>query len=112
MTSKLNEIERSVETTIDNARGSVDNYFDVVQIAFGLNPWHGTNLVDKMQRIARQNVHANFEFMSKLTRAKDFMDVMRAQTEYVQSQLGFLTEEMQAVKKAYEGTAADLGKAA
>jgi len=110
MTSKLNEIERSVETTIDNARGSVDNYFDVVQIAFGLNPWHGTNLVDKMQRIARQNVHANFEFMGKLTRAKDFMDVMRAQTEYVQSQLGFFSEELKAVTKACGVTAAGLGK--
>ena len=101
MANELKAIERSVEMTIDNARGQVDNYFDVVQIAFGLNPWRGTALVDKMQRIAKQNVHANFVLISKLTSAKDFTDVMRSQTEYVQSQLGFLTEELKAVRKAY-----------
>lgn len=100
MTSELKEIEQAVETAIDNARGPVDNYFDVVQIAFGLNPWRGTDLVDRMQRIAKQNVHANFEFMSKLTSAKDFMDVLRAQTKYVQSQLGLFSEELKAVRKA------------
>jgi len=112
MASDLREIEQAVETTIDNARGQVDNYFDVVQIAFGLNPWYGTDLVDKMQRIAKQNVRANFEFVSKLTRAKDIMDVMRAQTEYVQSQLGFFSEELKAVRKAHGKTAAVFEKAA
>jgi len=110
MASDLREIGQAVETTIDNARGQVDNYFDVVQVAFGLNPWRGTDLVDKMQRIAKQSVHANFELVSKLTKAKDFMDVMRAQTEYVQSQLGFFSEELKAVTKACGSTAAGLGK--
>jgi hypothetical protein len=112
MASGLKEIEKAVETTIDNARGPVDNYFDVVQRAFGLNPWHGTDLVDKMQRIVTQNVHANFEFVSKLTRAKDFSDVMQAHSQYVQSQLSFFSEEMKAVKNAYEQTSADLKSAA
>jgi len=60
MPSELKEIEQAVETTIENARGQVDNYFDVFQIALGLNPWQGTALVDKVQRIAKQNVHAYF----------------------------------------------------
>ena len=78
----------------------------------GLNPWRGTDLIDKMQRIAKQNVHTNFEYVGKLMRAKDLTDIMRAQTEYLQSQLGFFSEELKAVTKAYGKTAGDLEKAA
>ena len=112
MASELKEIEQAVERTIDNARGPVDNIFDVVQIAFGLNPWHGTDLVDNMQRIAKKIVHANFAFMRRLMTAKDFMEVIRAQNEYVQSQLGFFSEEFKAATKATSKTAADLEKRA
>jgi len=107
----LKEIEQAVERTMDNARGPVDNVFDLVQIAFGLNPWQGTDLVDNMQRIAKKIVHANFEFMRRLTTAKDLIEVMRAQNEYVQSQLGFLSEELKLVTKASK-TATDLEKRA
>ena len=71
MARALKEIEQAVERTMDNARGPVDNVFDLVQIAFGLNPWQGTDLVDNMQRVAKKRVHANFEFMRRLTTAKD-----------------------------------------
>jgi hypothetical protein len=99
MASELTKIGKAVEATMKNARGPVDNYFDIIQAAFGLNPWLGTGLVDRLQHIARQSVHANFEFMGKLTRAKDYTDVMRAQAEYAQSQFGLFSEEIKATRK-------------
>jgi len=111
MARALKDIEQAVERAMDNARGPVDNVLDLIQIAFGLNPWQGTDLVDNMQRIAKKIVHANFEFMRRLTTAKDLIEVMRAQNEYVQSQLGFLSEELKLVTKASK-TATDLEKRA
>jgi hypothetical protein len=57
----VNETEEAFEQALKVARPAVDNYFDVVQKAFGVNPWSGTDLIDKAQRLAVKNVHATFE---------------------------------------------------
>ena len=42
---------------------------------------------------AEQNVDASFEFAQRLVRAKDVQEVVRLQTEFVQSQMRALTEQ-------------------
>jgi hypothetical protein len=111
MERNLEQIDQAVEATMENARGPIDNYFDVFQITIGLNPWYGTDLVDKMQHIAKQNIHATFEYISQLTAAKDFKDVVSAQRKYMQSQFSLFSEELKAVGRTYRKIATDQRKA-
>jgi len=109
MADELRPVERAVEKSIDNARGGIDNYFDVVQKIMGVNPWSGTNLIDKAQRFSIQNVHATFEFLIKLGKAKDFGDAFRIQTEFLQGQMISLADQFKALGEAYSKAIADSG---
>ena len=55
---------------------------------------------------AEQNVDASFEFAQRLVRAKDVQEVMRLQTEFVQSQMRALTEQAKELGAASARTGA------
>jgi len=79
------QVEQVVEKTIDQTRGAWDNYFSLMQKAFSCYPGT-TELAEKMNRYTAQNISAAQEFVQKLSQAKDFQDIIRIQTEFMQTQ--------------------------
>ena len=81
------------EQTMKQARGAMENYLDFFQKSMSASPWVGTELNKKVADYAQQNVATAFGFAQKLTQAKDLQDVVRIQTEFLQTQMKSLTEQ-------------------
>ena len=78
--------------TMEQARGAMENYLNFFQKSMLASPWAGTELNKKVADYAQQNVDTAFGFAQKLTQAKDLQDVVRIQTEFLQTQMKSLTE--------------------
>src|ERR1035437_6222696 len=79
--------------TMKQARGAMENYLDFFQKSMSASPWAATELSKKMTDYAQQNVATAFGFAQKLTQAKDLQDLVRIQTEFLQTQMISLTEQ-------------------
>jgi len=90
-----------VEKTIDQTRGALDNYFSFMQKAFPFYPVGGTELAEKMSGYTAQNISAARDFVHKLSQAKDFQDIIRIQTEFMQTQFSVFTEQTKSLTEAF-----------
>ena len=92
--------------TIEQARGAMENYLDFFQKRMFASPWAETDLNKTIQSYAGKNVATTFEFAQKL--AKDLQDLVRIQTEFLQTQIRSLTEQAKELSetatKAVAGT--------
>jgi hypothetical protein len=87
------DLSTVAEETMKQARGAMENYLDFFQKNMSASPWAGTELNKKVADYAQQNVDTAFGFAQKLTQAKDLQDVVRIQTEFLQTQMKSLTEQ-------------------
>ncbi len=85
--------------------GGLDNYFSFLQ-----NIWDRNDLTEKLKTYTEKNIFAYAEFVSKLGQAKDFQEVFRIQTEFMQTQLNSLTEQARSLGEAYNKAATDATK--
>ena len=79
--------------TMEQARGAMENYLDFFQKNMSASPWAGAELNKKVADYAQQNIATAFGFAQKLTKAKDLQDLVRIQTEFLQTQMKSLTEQ-------------------
>ena len=79
--------------TMEQARGAMENYLNFFQKSMSASPLAGTELNKKVTDYAQQNVATAFAFAQKLTQAKDLQDVVRIQTEFLQTQMKSFTEQ-------------------
>ena len=85
--------KRAVEETMAQTRGALDNYFSFIQKAMSSYPSGGTELGEMLKSYAEKNVVAAQEYVNKLSQAKDLQDVIRIQTEFMQTQFNAFTEQ-------------------
>ena len=76
-----------------------------MQKAFSFYPVGGTDLVGKMKSYTEQNISAASNFVHKLSQAKDFQDVIRIQTEYMQTQFSVCAEQTRGLTEAFTKSA-------
>jgi hypothetical protein len=95
------QVERVVEKTVDQTRGAWDNYFNLMQKAFSSYPAGGTELAEKMRSYTEQNLSAAGDFVHKLSQAKDFQDIIRIQTEFMQTQFSVCAEQTKGLTEAF-----------
>ena len=95
------QAEQVVENTMDQTRGALDNYFSFMQKAFAAYPVGGTELAEKMNRYTAQNISAARDFVHKLSQAKDFQEIIRIQTEFMQTQFSVLTEQTKGLTEVF-----------
>jgi len=88
--------EKTVEQNMNKARGAMENYFSFLQNILGSN-----DLTERMKTYTARNISASADCMHKLSRAKDFQEVFRIQTEFMQTQMNTLTEQAQSLGEAY-----------
>ncbi len=96
--------EKAVEQNMERARGAIDNYFSFLRNVCS------PDLAEKMQTYTAQNISASTDCMHKLSQAKDFQEVFRIQTEFMQRQMSTFTEQAKSLGEAYNKAATDATK--
>lgn len=99
------QVERLVDKTVAQTRGAADDYFSLMQKAFSFYPVGGTELAERMKSYTEQNISAAGDFVRKLSQAKDFQEVIRIQTEYMQTQFGVCAEQTKGLTEAFTKSA-------
>jgi hypothetical protein len=88
----------------------MENYFGWLQSTMSTFPWSNSNLNRVLLSNATQNVTATFAFMHKLSRAKNFQEVVKIQTEFMQTQMGLFNEQAKILGEIYTKAAQDAVK--
>ncbi len=99
-----------IERTVEQMLGAVDNYFNFLQKTISSYPSGGTDLGEKLKSYAQQNIAATHEFVHKLSRAGDFYDIARIQTEFMQAQMGAFGEQAKNLGEASSKAVTDAMK--
>ena len=86
---------------MEKAQGAMKNYFGWLQSAMSATPWGSTDLNKKLLEYAAENSSAAFGYVQNLTRAKNWEDVVRIQTEFMSTQLNSLNEQVKSIGDAY-----------
>ena len=102
--------EQTAEQITKQTQGAMENYFGWLQTTMSALPWSNTNLNRILLSNATQNVTATFAFMHKLGQAKNFQDVVRIQTEFLQVQMNSFNEQAKIVGEIYTKAAKDAMK--
>ena len=97
----------AVEETKEQALGAADTYFDFLNKTISSFPSGGTDFGEKLKSFAEKNIAASHEFIKQLSQAKDFQDVLRIQTEFMQTQMQAFGEQTKSLAEAFIKTAAN-----
>jgi hypothetical protein len=95
------QVERLLDKTVAQTRGAADDYFSLMQKAFSFSSMGRTELAEKMRSYTEQNISAAGDFVHKLNQAKDFQDIIRIQTEYMQTQFSIWAEQTKGLTEAF-----------
>ena len=98
---------QSAEQMTKQTQVAMENYFGWFQNAMSAIPWSNTNLNRILLTNATQNVTATFAFVQKLCQAKNFQDVVKIQTEFMQTQMYSFNEQAKILGEMYTKAAAD-----
>jgi hypothetical protein len=88
------EANQAVEQIKHQVLVAVDAYFNLLQKTISSYPSGGTDAGEKLKSYAEKNVAVTHQFVHKLSRAEDFTEVVRLQTEFTQAQMSAFVEQM------------------
>jgi hypothetical protein len=98
----------------EEVRGSVDKYLNFLQQnvhkTASSYPLDGTDFGDIVKVSTEKNIAIARDYAHKLSRAKDLMEVVPIQTEFMQSQLAAFGEQIKSLGEAYAKIATDVFK--
>ncbi len=86
--------------------GAAEQYFGWLQKSMSASPWLDTDLSKKMMGFVQENIAASFALVQKLSQAKDFQDLVRIQTEFMQTQLESFGKQARDISEASTKAAA------
>jgi len=101
-------LEQLVGQIGEEVRGSVDKYFDFLQKTISSHPLSGTEIGEKLKDSAQKNITMARDYAHKLSRAKDFLEVVPIQTEFMQSQLASFGEQIKSFGETYTKAATEV----
>ena len=99
--------EQTAEQITKQTQGAMENYFGWLQKTMSTFPWSNTNLNRILLSNATQNVTATFAFVQKLSQAKNFQDVVKIQTEFMETQMNSFSEQAKILGEIYTKAAQD-----
>jgi phasin family protein len=99
-----------VGQTMEETRGALDNYFSFVQKALSSFPLTGTEFGEKLRSYAETNIAATNECVRKLSEAKDLQEVIRIQTEFMQTQFNAFGEQTKGLAEIFSKAATEAAK--
>lgn len=95
--SPIEQLSAIGTRSIEHARSAMETYFKLFEKSFAAFPWGGTNLHKKMKSYAEQHIATSLAYAQRLSQAKDFEDIVRIQTEFMQTQLKALGEQVEEI---------------
>jgi hypothetical protein len=98
------------EKTMEQARTAVDTYFDYLKKAISSTPSGGTEFGEKLKSYAEANLSTTHEFVRRLSQVQDFSEMVRIQTEFMQSFVNAMGEQTKELTETYAKTAAAIAK--
>ena len=90
------------------ALGSMDKYLDMLQKTSSSHPFVGTELGDQAKHFADKNITTVRDYVHKLSQAKDFLEAVPIQTEFMQSQLKTFGEQIKSLGETYTKAATEM----
>jgi hypothetical protein len=93
--------EQAAEQITKQTQGAMENYFGWLQKTMSALPWSNTNLDRILLSYATQNVTATFAFVQNLSQAKNFHDVVKIQTEFMNAQLNSFNDQAKIIGEIY-----------
>jgi hypothetical protein len=101
---------QTAEQMTKQTQGAMENYFGWLQMTMPTFPWANTNLNRILLSNATQNVTATFAFVQKLSQAKNFQEVVKIQTEFMETQMNSFNEQARLLGEIYTKAAQDAMK--
>jgi hypothetical protein len=105
------QLAATAEQIAKQTQEVMENYFGWLQKTVSALPWSNTNLNRILLSHATQNVTATFAFVQKLSQAKNFQDVAKIQTEFMETQMNSFNEQAKILGEIYTKAAAETMKA-
>jgi hypothetical protein len=102
--------QQTAEQMTKQTQGAMENYFGWLQQTMSAVPWSNTNLNRILLSNATQNVSATFAFVQKLSQAKNFEEVVKIQTEFMQTQMNSFNDQAKILSEIYTKAAEDAMK--
>jgi hypothetical protein len=102
--------EQTAEQITKQTQGAMENYFGWLQKTMSALPWSDTNLDRILLGYATQNVTTTFAFVRKLSQAKNFQDVVKIQTEFMNAQLNSFNDQAKIIGEIYAKAATAVAK--
>jgi hypothetical protein len=99
----LNLMTKNLEQT----RGAMTNYLEFIGKSMSVTPIGQSSQANALKGYVDRNVQATFDFSQQLLHAKDFQDVVRIQTEFLQTQFRVLTDQAKEVVAMTKPTVID-----
>jgi hypothetical protein len=100
--------QETAKQITEQTQGAVENYFGWLQTTMSSAfPWSTTNLNRILLSNATQNVTATFAFVQKLSQAKNFQDVVKIQTGFMETQMNSFNEQAKILGEIYSKAARD-----
>jgi hypothetical protein len=92
--TKPNDLILSMmKKNLEQARGAMTNYLQFIEKSLSTSPLGSSDQVKTLNGYVEKNVAATFDFSERLMHAKDFQDVVRIQTEFLETQFRVLTDQ-------------------
>ena len=101
---------QTAELMTKQTQGAMESYFGWLQKAMSPFPWSNTNLNTILLNNALQNVTATFAFVQKLSQVRNFQDVVKIQTEFMEMQMKSFNEQARVLSEIYTKAAGDAMK--
>ena len=108
------EMRTVAEQSVEQAKLAFNNYLQAAQGAVStFDQWvkasqvGAQGLCNKAMNFAQRNVLSAFEFAQKIVQVKDIMELVQTQTEFVQSQMQVLSEQVKELGEAATKVAMD-----
>jgi len=95
---------------MEDTRGVLGHYFNFLQQTLSSYPSGGTELGEKLKSYAEKNIATAHEYLDKLSHAKDLQDVVRIQTEFMQTQLNAFGEQTKSLAEIFTKAATEAAK--
>lgn len=92
-------MNQMMSQTMEQTRAAMENYFGILQKGMSAAPWvkmdlsANTDLNNKVKAYVEQNIAAASDYIKKLTEAKSLEDVLKRQTEFMQTQFKVFGEQ-------------------
>ena len=101
-------LDQVVDLVRDEVRGAVDKYCDLLQKTVSSSKLEGTELGEKVKDGAEKNIAMTRDYLHKLSQAKDFLEVVPIQTEFMRAQLDLFGEHIKSFGETYTKTATEM----